>query len=44
MLRATKPNEKIFSELKEIQEMKFRFQGKCYDLFLLIMFYIMFFF
>ena len=30
MLRATKPDEKIFSELKEIKDMKFRFQGKSY--------------
>ena len=30
MLRATKPDEKIFSELKEIKDMKFRFQGRCY--------------
>ena len=30
MLRATKPDEKIFLELKEIKDMKFRFQGKYY--------------
>ena len=30
MLRATKPDEKIFSELKKIKDMKFRFQGKSY--------------
>ena len=30
MLRATKPDEKIFSEIKEIKDMKFKFQGKCY--------------
>ena len=30
MLRATKPDEKIFMELKEIKDMKFRFQGKSY--------------
>ena len=29
MLRSTKPDEKIFSERKEIKDMKFRFQGYC---------------